>query len=773
MGKGKRQTKERRSNVTRVPAAKPRSSILTGGGGLFGQAQRFVGARWFLPVVLLLGALLRVWHVIEVRDAPWLQHLQLDHRLYDEWGQRIAAGDWVGSQAYFVDPLYAYFLGIVYRLAGHRLTIVLVIQALLGVGTCYLTGVLGRRTFGPRIGNLACLATALYVPAIYYDALIEKTALSLFLFTLSLVFFLGQTRREITFAAITLGFAALTRGNFLLFIPLGTAALLLRETPIPSDASGDRGGRLIRRLVLRVQANGGVAGRFFMASFLVVSIALIRNSAVAGVVATTTNMGQNLYVGNHKGNLDGSYSSPPFVRPDPRFEEADFQAEAERRLGRNLGPQEVSTYWRHQALKEMVNDPWLTVTRAIKKVTLFWNDYETPDNGNIELAAEWSLVLRLPLLSMGILFPLALLGGVLSFRTDGPARWLAIVAVIYCASIGAFFVLGRFRIQVLPIVSVLAVFGATRLGMVVGSKSWRSSALYSGVVLVGALLSLTTPSWLQAKKKASLAIDYNNLGAGYVEGGRVDLAIQAYEKAVQIEPESVIGAMRALGDIYLARGDYANAERHMRRVLDLKPESQMARNALVRLYETMWRDSAYGGDRDQLRQALAEAYRRDGRTGELERLSELAGPSTNAPASTGAPGPIDAATASAILRGLSAAGRGHPVWFAVADSTDDRQRYYLALRELFVRAGWVVRREDRVGFPIKPGLFMFVADETPPAYVTAVQSVLTSAGVGVAFNTGYRSYYQEMKQTRPAWNGFAMSPEQTFLIVVGPQRERM
>jgi tetratricopeptide (TPR) repeat protein len=720
--------------------------------------------------VLLLGALLRVWHVLAVRDAPWLQHLQLDHRYYDEWGQRIAAGDWVGSQAYFVDPLYAYFLGIVYRVAGHRPTIVLVLQAVLGVGTCYLTGVLGRRTFGPRIGNLACLATALYAPAIYYDALIEKTALSLFLFTLSLAFFLGQTRREITFAAIALGLAALTRGNFLLFIPLGTAALLLRETPIQADAAGAQGGRLTRRLVLRVQANGSVAGRFFMASFLVVSVALIRNSAVAGVVATTTNMGQNLYIGNHTGNLDGSYSPPAFVRPDPRFEEADFQAEAARRLGRDLGPQEISTYWRHQALEEMVDHPWLTVTRTIKKVTLFWNNYETPDNGNIELAEEWSVVLRIPLLSMGILFPLAFLGGVLSFRTDGHARWLTIVAVIYCASIATFFVLGRFRLQVLPIVSVLAVFGATRLGMVVGSRSWRSFALYSGVVLAGALFSLTTPSWMEAKKKAALAIDYNNLGAGYVEEGRVDLAIQAYEKAVQIEPESVISAMRSLGDIYLARGDYVSAERHMRRVLDLKPESRIAHGALVRLYETMWRDSAYHGDRVQLRQMLAEAYRRDGRTAELERLSELAAPSSNAPASSGAPGPIDPATASAVLRGLSAAGRGHPVWFAVAEGNDDTQSFYRALRDLFVRAGWVVRQEERVGFSIKPGLFMFVADETPPGYVTAVRAALANAGVDVAFNTGYRSYYQEMKQTRPAWSGFAMSPEQTFLIVVGPQR---
>ena len=39
--------------------------------------------------------------------------------------------------------------------------------------------------------------------------------------------------------------------------------------------------------------------------------------------------------------------------------------------------------------------------------------------------------------------------------------------------------------------------------------------------------------------------------------------------------------------------------------------------------------------------------------------------------------------------------------------------------------------------------------------------------MNIGLNTGYRGYYQEMKRTNPTWNGFAMSPEQTFTIVVG------
>jgi hypothetical protein len=63
-------------------------------------------------------------------------------------------------------------------------------------------------------------------------------------------------------------------------------------------------------------------------------------------------------------------------------------------------------------------------------------------------------------------------------------------------------------------------------------------------------------------------------------------------------------------------------------------------------------------------------------------------------------------------------------------------------------------------------LFVFAADEHPPADVTAIQTAFMSAGINITFNTGYRSYYQEMKRTRPAWNGIAPSSS------IGNVRER-
>jgi len=663
--------------------------------------------------VLLIAALLRLAHVAAIRNAPWLRHAQLDHLVYDEWGQRIAAGDWVGSQAFFVDPLYAYFLGIVYWIAGHRPVVVLVLQAALGVGTCYLTSLLGRRVLGARTGNAAAVVVAFYAPAIFYEALIEKTGLSVFLFTLSLVLFLGSTRRQVIGSALALGLAALTRGAFLLFIPLGAAMLLLRAPP------GSDGAMRLRD---RLGMNGELAGRFLMVSFLVVSVAVIRNSLVAGVTATTTNLGQNLYIGNHAGNIDGTYTPPSFVRPDPRFEEADFRAEAERRQARALAPAEISAYWRHQALAETAAHPASSLQRTMRKLRLFWHDYEVPDNGNMYLVRDESWILRLPSLSMGLLFPFALLGAGLSLRVRGPERTLVAVALIYCASVVAFFVLARFRIQILPVLAVLATSGAAHLLAAARAKSWRVLSAQAAVVLAGGLSSLLTPSWLEARKAPELAIGYNNLGTIYAEEGELDQAIVAYERAIAIDAKSVVGAMRAVAEIYLRRGDYARAEAHMRRVLELKPDSRLGREALARLQDA-----------------------------------------------SRASGSIVESTDGALVRALSAAGAGHPVWLASFNRDDATDAFYRSLREAFERAGWVVRGEARITFPIKPGLFLFAADESPPAYVNAIHGALTAAGIQVAFNTGYRGYYAEMKRKSPGWNGFELGPEQTFTLVVGPQ----
>src|SRR5262245_34331422 len=72
------------------------------------QVRKVFEASWFLPAVLAVAGGLRLGHLVALRSSPFHTTLQLDPRAYDEWGLRIAGGNWVADQVFFVDPLYAY-----------------------------------------------------------------------------------------------------------------------------------------------------------------------------------------------------------------------------------------------------------------------------------------------------------------------------------------------------------------------------------------------------------------------------------------------------------------------------------------------------------------------------------------------------------------------------------------------------------------------------------------------------------------------------------------
>ena len=53
---------------------------------------------------------------------------------YDEWARRIAGGDWIGSEVFYQAPLYPYFLGVIYAIAGRDLLIVRIVPGADRVG---------------------------------------------------------------------------------------------------------------------------------------------------------------------------------------------------------------------------------------------------------------------------------------------------------------------------------------------------------------------------------------------------------------------------------------------------------------------------------------------------------------------------------------------------------------------------------------------------------------------------------------------------------------
>lgn len=709
----------------------------------------WAGRPWVLPAVLVLAAGLRIAHLLWFRDTPFFATLMLDARYYDLWAQRLAGGEWIGRQAFWVDPLYAYVLGVVYAWGGHDVLLPRLLNLACGVATVWIVARIARRVWGSRAAAVAAaLAVALFVPAIHFEAQVEKTALSVLLLAAALDAFLTGTLPAIAVAGLAAGLSVLARGNMLALVPLAALALVLGWDREPGDPLAAGAGRRWRR-----------AGLFLAAALPLIALATLHNWAASGeLVPTTTNLGINLYLGNHAGNQYGYYEPPDFLHPNTESEVPDFRAEAVRRGAGALSDRALSDYWTTAAWQAVGAEPGLALRRTLRKLQLALNGDEVPDSEDVAIVAAWSPVLRAPVLWFGQLFALATLGAALGWRRRA-VRVLVAVALIYLVSLLPFFIMARLRVQLLPPLAVLAGGALVWLVAAVRARQGRPLAIAAAIVALAGLVAWYTPAWMAQRRVGSLAIGWHNLGAGFADAGRRDAARDAFARAVAIDPAAVPASLRMLATLYREDGDYPRAEETLRQLVAVRPDSRSARAALDSLYAAMLADPRWRDD-----EALAR-----------RRAAFASGGAPSAPA----PAPPVAAAAAprgwrfgageraAFVAALAGQPQGTSAWL-VYDGRDAAARALAEqLRDAFQAAGWSVRGLAAAPFALRAGLFVFAADETPSPAAAAATAALEAAHLPAAVAAGYRDYAADRRRADPKWAGFDLAPEQEFLIAVG------
>ena len=503
-----------------------------------------LGSRRILVAVLVLAAVLRVGHVLSLRELPLFDRLIVDSEVYDNWGKRVAAGDLLSKflpGPFFMDPLYSYALGALYAVVGRSVLWVRLLQAALGVGTCALVALLGRRVRDKASGNLAALLMAAYGPAIFQEGEFEKTALGVFLATTALVLFSGRSWRWRLCAGLVLGLAALTRGNVLLVAPWAAVYLAWKR-----DARS--------------------LAAFTFGVLLALSPATLRNRYVSGEWVLTTSMtGQNFYNGNNPTNRDGAYHPLPFVRPMSLHEPGDFQREAERRMGHALTANGASAFWFRETLRHFANAPGFAAGVFVKKLGLFWSDVEIPDTWDMRFIARYSPVLRLPLVPFSLLVGLFVIGIVPAARGPDGRLVLGYIAA-YATSILAFFVLSRYRLHAAPALAAMGGAGLLWGWERVRAKAWRALALPAAIGLAAAAYSALSFSSYRHEAPSNFAL----LSELYQERGDYAAGRRVLDEALTRFPEDP-AVLTAMGKICLRTRDATGALNYTARAVRSNP----------------------------------------------------------------------------------------------------------------------------------------------------------------------------------------------------------
>lgn len=111
------------------------------------------------------------------------------------------------------------------------------------------------------------------------------------------------------------------------------------------------------------------------------------------------------------------------------------------------------------------------------------------------------------------------------------------------------------------------------------------------------------------------------------------------------------------------------------------------------------------------------------------------------------------------------------VWFTVMPGDPETAALKQRLQTIFEQAGWEASTNTVTGMMLKPGVMVLIAEEEAPPYVDTAVKALGVSGIEVKSASGYRPYYEEMKQKNPAWPGIGLAAGQDYTVVIGPKEK--
>lgn len=462
-------------------------------------------------MVFGLALLIRGLHVWGCVGNPFFDSPVVDAQTYDEQAQAIAAGTWTDGEAFWQPPLYPYLLACVYMLFGRDLLLVRLLQALLGALTCVMASELTARLAGSRPeGARAAWATGLllaaYAPLVFFDGELLVPVLSLALDTGALLCLLSS-RPRLALGGLLLGLSAIARPTSLLFA--GFQGLWLLREPLPF--------RLRLKRVVRFGA---------LLALPILPVTLHNTQVAHEPVLISSNGGINFYLGNHP-----DYAQMVGIRPGIAWKDL-MRKPAEAGI---VGDAATSTWWTQQALEFWQTQPLDMLTLTVQKVWLLFQRDELYRNLDLRFFSRH----HAPWLSYGIgyglLLPLAL-WGLWRCRGAPDAKLLQRFLLAQAVGVVLFFVVARFRLSLIP---VLSVFAGVALGHGLNlllTQQGRALALH----LLGLLGLMGIFSWDPHKLAAiDEAEGFNLVGQAHSNAGRREAALEAFRQALQLQPQHI------------------------------------------------------------------------------------------------------------------------------------------------------------------------------------------------------------------------------------------
>lgn len=556
----------------------------------------------FLIYTLSIGFILRLIYILEIQGTPFVENLISDSKIYFNWAAAMADGfDWFGTEPFFMAPIYPYILSFIILIFGKSVIIIQLLQVLVSISTIVLIYLTAKQLFGTATASVSALISAIYIPFIFYSGAILSETLQAF----CLIFLIYQLSISLKnedshqwfFIGIILGILALFRGNILIFVP----GLLVWLYLFKSE------NKFVKEHIYKI------ALIFIFGVSIPILLVTARNLIIGDdFVILTSNGGINFQIGNNE------KSPGVFVTPT-EFEYYDDMAGhkfAEKQVGRTLKPSEASSYWYSKGFDFITQNPGSAFSLFVKKAFLFFGDSENPQSTIMDInyfARKYSRVLQLPLPTFLFVSLLALSGLIFGIKQFKKLSLIYIFIAAYLIGHILFFVNGRFRIGLTPLLIIFAGFGITKIFDFIKEKKYHElkipiAAVVGFVLIYNFVIDKPVFNDYEAymqlgdiafeKKDYDEAIEnynrslfyrdfhktYMNIGNAFALKKDFRNAISSFNKAINRDPSDPMTHFN-LGFAYTQIGNFDSAAESYKRAIDLDPQFAGAyRNMGIILY---------------------------------------------------------------------------------------------------------------------------------------------------------------------------------------------
>jgi len=555
--------------------------------------------RWLIQhvvTIFLLALLIRGFYLYDSRDNPTFRLSIVDARTYDQIARGILETGKLTQDLFWQPPFYPLFLTGVYSFTKGSILSVKIFQMILGALTCVLVYLLGARILNRKIGLLAGIITAFYMPLVFFEGELLATGWAAFWPVVILLLLLKTTEKPGILHFLFLGFCGalsiLTRPVFLPFFLASCLWLIFV---------------LYRQKKLRFTLQ---RASIIAAGFLIVAIptGILGFSTTGKFRILPFSGGINLYLGNNP-----NFKETTTIRPGLAWEKL-------LRLPEREGIESIyekDAFFREEALGFMLKNPLKFTKGLVHKTSQFFSSRELARNVDMYVFRKWSNLLRIGVWKVGkfgfpyaLLFALAVMGAAFWIRRIPLPIWLFLA--LYPAAVILVFVTSRYRMPVVPVMSLLASGGIVAFWEMTLKRHWPKLAILSAIFLISAVgcssfgpfpeerlnfkaelhnalgVVLQEMGHPEKAKKAYLnAIQsrddfvdaYYNLGVLMEKQGKTNQAMDYYHQAIKADPQSP-NPYYNLGVLFQFQGKTDESIRYFLQTLKLEPSDAYAHNNL-------------------------------------------------------------------------------------------------------------------------------------------------------------------------------------------------